>query len=200
MGLVGVGVFGLYLAGLGGAMYLLAAQMFSTGALFLISGMLYARRGSFELSAYGGLAKSAPALAALTLFATFASVGVPGLSNFPGEFMSLLGAFQRSAWLGGFATLAVVAAGVYGVNMYQRLYQVDAKEDVREVGGLELVALIPLILGILWFGLFPQPHLERIQTQAARVPTYDAPMMTAPAAPAAEPPAPAPSEGAEDGH
>lgn len=195
MGLVGVGVFGLYLAGLSGAMYLLAAQMFSTGALFLISGMLYARRGSFEPSAYGGLAKSAPALAALTLFATFASIGVPGLSNFPGEFMSLLGAFQRSAWLGGFATLAVVAAGVYGVNMYQRLYQVDAYADVREVGGLELVALIPLILGILWFGLFPYPHLARIQTQAARVPTYDAPMMAAPVAPAA-----APSEGTEDGH
>ena len=135
MGIVGVGVFGLYLTGLGGAMYLLAAQMLSTGALFLISGMLYSRRNSFELSEYGGLAKSAPALAALTLFAMFASIGVPGLSNFPGEFMSLLGAFERSAWLGGFATLAVIAAGVYGVNMYQRLYQVDAKEDVREVGG-----------------------------------------------------------------
>jgi len=195
MGIVGVGVFGMYLAGLSGAMYLLAAQMLSTGGLFLISGMLYARRGSFELSRYGGLAKSAPALAALTLFVTFASIGVPGLSNFPGEFMSLLGAFERNVWLGGFATLAVIAAGVYGVNMYQRLYQVDAEEDVREVGGLELVALVPLVLGILWFGLFPQPQLARIEAQAVRVPTYDAP-----AAALAAPPAPAPSEESGDGH
>ena len=176
-------------------MYLLAAQMLSTGGLFLISGMLYARRGSFELSRYGGLAKSAPALAALTLFVTFASIGVPGLSNFPGEFMSLLGAFERNVWLGGFATLAVVAAGVYGVNMYQRLYQADAEEDVREVGRLELIALVPLVLGILWFGLFPQPQLARIEAQAVRVPTYDAPAV----APAALP-APAPAEESEDGH
>ncbi len=201
MGIVGVGVFGLYLAGLGGAMYLLAAQMLSTGALFLISGMLYSRRSSFELSEYGGLAKSAPALAALTLFATFASIGVPGLSNFPGEFMSLLGAFERSTWLGGFATLAVIAAGVYGVNMYQRLYQVDAKEDVREVGGLELLALAPLVLGILWFGLFPQPQLERIGAQAARVATYDAPVAsTGPATPPAQTPAAPASSGGDDGH
>ena len=199
MGIVGVGVFGLYLTGLGGAMYLLAAQMLSTGALFLISGMLYSRRNSFELSEYGGLAKSAPALAALTLFVMFASIGVPGLSNFPGEFMSLLGAFERSAWLGGFATLAVIAAGVYGVNMYQRLYQVDAKEDVREVGGLELVALIPLVLGILWFGLFPQPQLERIEAQAVRIPTYDAPAL--PVATQPDPPPAAPVvEGDESGH
>ncbi len=199
MGIVGVGVFGLYLAGLGGAMYLLAAQMLSTGGLFLISGMLYSRRGSFELSEYGGLAKSAPALAALTLFVTFASIGVPGLSNFPGEFMSLLGAFERSAWLGGFATLAVIAAGVYGVNMYGRLYQVDAREDVRELGRLELLALLPLVVGILWFGLFPQPQLARIETQAARVPTYDAPAASASTQPAA-PVSPAASEGDENGH
>jgi NADH-quinone oxidoreductase subunit M len=207
MGIVGVGVFGLYLAGMGGAMYLLAAQMLSTGGLFLISGMLYARRGSFELSAYGGLAKSAPALAALTLFVTFASIGVPGLSNFPGEFLSLLGAFERSALLGSFATLSVVAAGVYGVNMYQRLYQVDAQGDVREVSRLELLALTPLVLGILWFGLFPQPQLARIEAQAVRAPTFDAPAVAAPisgvpesASPGLESPAAAPLEGDEGGH
>ena len=84
MGIVGVGVFGLYLAGLNGAVYLLAAQMLSTGGLFLISGMLYARRGSFEMSEYGGLAKSAPALAALTLLVTVCqhwSAGVVELSG-----------------------------------------------------------------------------------------------------------------------
>ena len=205
MGIVGVGVFGLYLSGLNGAVYLLAAQMLSTGGLFLISGMLYARRGSFELSEYGGLAKSAPALAALTLLVTFASIGVPGLSNFPGEFMSLLGAFERNAWLGGFATLAVIAAGVYGVNMYQRLYQVDAKEKVRDLGGLELTVLLPFVIGILVFGLIPQPGFSRIETQAARITTFDTsvaePVSLAPRNPdAASEPAAVPAEGGESGH
>ncbi len=205
MGIVGVGVFGLYLSGLNGAVYLLAAQMLSTGGLFLISGMLYARRGSFELSEYGGLAKSAPALAALTLLVTFASIGVPGLSNFPGEFMSLLGAFERNAWLGGFATLAVIAAGVYGVNMYQRLYQVDAKEKVRDLGGLELTVLLPFVIGILVFGLIPQPGFSRIETQAARITTFDTsvaePVSLAPGNPdAASEPAAAPAERGESGH
>ena len=126
---------------------------------------------------------------------------MPGLANFPGEFLSLLGAFERSALLGSFATLSVVAAGVYGVNMYQRLYQVDAQEDVREVNRLELVALTPLVLGILWFGLFPQPQLARIETQAVRAPAFDAPAVAAPVslAPSASPGLESP-EGDEGGH
>lgn len=169
MGIVGVGVFGLYLAGLNGAVYLLAAQMLSTGGLFLITGMLYARRGSFELSEYGGLAKSAPALAAVTLFTIFASIGVPGLANFPGEFLSLMGAFQSSPLLGAFATLSVIAAGVYGVNLYQRLYQGEAQAGARDLGGLEALILAPLLTAILWFGLFPHPQLARIDVQAQEV-------------------------------
>lgn len=196
MGIVGVGVFGMYLAGLNGAMYLLAAQMLSTGGMFLISGMLYKRRGSFELSEYGGLARPAPMLAAVTLFVTFASIGVPGLSNFPGEFMSLLGAFERSAWLGGFATLSVIAAGVYGVNLYQRLYQGPMQHEVRDLGRLELVILTPLIIGILWFGVFPQPHMSRIETQAARVATFDGVI----AAPVSEPSAAPAAAEEQDGH
>jgi len=169
MGIVGVGIFALHIAGLNGAVYLLAAQMLSTGGLFLISGMLYARRGSFDLDDYGGLAKSAPALAAVTLFVVFASIGVPGLSNFPGEFMSLMGAFQRNPWLGGFATLSVIAAGVYGVNMYQRLYQGEPRLSAPDLGRLETLVLAPLLIGILAFGIFPYTGLSRIELQAQRV-------------------------------
>jgi NADH-quinone oxidoreductase subunit M len=168
MGIVGVGVFGLYLAGLNGAIYLLAAQMLSTGGLFLITGMLYARRETFDLAAYGGLARSAPGLAAVTLFTLFASIGVPGLANFPGEFMSLMGAFQRSPLLGGVATLSVIAAGVYGVNLYQRLFQGEAELQTRELRWGEAALLAPLLSAILWFGLFPQPQLARIDVHAQR--------------------------------
>ncbi len=166
MGIVGVGIFGLNIAGLNGAIYLLAAQMVSTGGLFLLSGMLYERRGSFELDDYGGLAKGAPALAAITLFVMFASIGVPGLGNFPGEFMALMGAFQTAPYIAGFATLAVIAAGVYGVNMYQRLYQGEQKGEVWDMGRLELLILAPLLAGIVWLGVTPQPQLERIERQS----------------------------------
>lgn len=171
MGIVGVGIFGLHLAGLNGAIFLLAAQMLSTGGLFLISGMLYERRHSFDLDRFGGLAKSAPALASLSLFVVFAAIGVPGLGNFPGEFLSLLGAYQHHPWLGGLATLSVIAAGVYGVNLYQRLFQGEEREATRELGALEAFALIPLIAGILWLGLAPAPQLERIQNQSQLIVT-----------------------------
>ncbi|MEJ2665808.1 MAG: NADH-quinone oxidoreductase subunit M [Deinococcales bacterium] len=166
MGIVGVGIFGLHLAGLNGAIFLLAAQMLSTGGLFLVSGMLYQRRHSFDLDRFGGLAKSAPALAALSLFVLFTFIGVPGLANFPGEFLSLLGAYQHHPWLAAAATLSVVAAGVYGVNFYQRLYQGQEHEATHEIGTLEAFALIPLIAGILWLGIFPSPQLQRIQVQS----------------------------------
>ncbi len=170
MGIVGVGIFGLQLAGLSGAVFLLAAQMLSTGGMFLISGMLYERRQTFDLDAYGGIAKTAPALAALSLFVLFTSIGVPGLANFPGEFMSLMGTFQAGgAWTlfwTVLATTSVIAAGVYGVNLYQRLYQGQAGEAVPDLRSLEVVVLVPIIAGILWFGLNPAPQLQRIEVQS----------------------------------
>src|SRR5690606_37520357 len=166
MGIVAVGVFGLHAAGMTGAVYLLAAQMLSTGGLFVVSGMLYARRRSFDVDAYGGLAKSAPALSALTLFMIFAFIGVPGLANFPGEFLSLLGAYQGAPVVAVVATLAVIGAGVYGVNVYQRLFLGQPRDAVRDVGPVELYVLVPFVAGILWLGLAPAPQLERIEAQS----------------------------------
>ncbi len=166
MGIIGVGLFGLHLAGLNGAIYFLAAQMVSTSALFLVAGMLWHRRRSFLLRDYGGLAKGAPALAAVSLFLIFAYIGVPGLSNFPGEFMSLLGAFQSSPLPAAFATLAVIAAGVYGVNLYQRLFQGSTTVPTRDLGALELYVLVPFIAGVLWLGVSPAPQLRQIEQQA----------------------------------
>ncbi|MEZ4607768.1 MAG: proton-conducting transporter membrane subunit [Deinococcales bacterium] len=134
MGIIAAGIFSLHITGLNGGVYLLAAQMASTSALFLLSGMLYERQKSFDLKAYGGMAKSAPLFAALSLFIIFASIGVPGLSNFPGEFLSLVGAFQQQPYLGALAALAVIVAGVYGVNLYQRLFQAEQKVALAEMG------------------------------------------------------------------
>lgn len=166
MGIIGVGIFGLHIAGLSGGIYFLAAQMLSTGALFLVAGMLYERRKSFRLSDYGGLAKSAPALAGVALFLIFAYIGVPGLSNFPGEFMSLLGGFQNAPWPAAFATLAVIAAGVYGVNVYQRIFQGPTTLPTRDLNPLELVVLAPFVAGVLWIGVSPAAQLKQIESQA----------------------------------
>ena len=167
MGVVALGVFSLTPLGGSGAMFLLAAQMLSTGALFLIAGMLHERTGGFDFARYGGLAKGAPALAAVTLFALFAAIGVPGLSNFPGEFLALAGGFAASPWLGGVAALgSVVAAGVYGVNTYQRLYQGPPGERRADLRASEVLVVAPLIAGILWLGLAPAPQLERIDASA----------------------------------
>ncbi|MDT3681381.1 MAG: NADH-quinone oxidoreductase subunit M [Truepera sp.] len=166
MGIIGVGVFGMHLSGLNGAMYFLAAQMISTGGLFLIFGMLYHRRRSYDMADYGGLARSAPALAAFSLFLIFTFIGVPGLSNFPGEFTSLLGSFQATPWPAAIATLTVIVAGVYGVNLYQKLYQGPTDVRVPDLDVLEMYVLLPVVVGVLWFGLLPAPHMERIETQA----------------------------------
>lgn len=166
MGIIGVGIFGMHLAGLNGAMYFLAAQMVSTGGLFLVGGMLYHRRRSFDLADYGGIAKSAPALAALGLLTIFAFIGVPGLSNFPGEFMSLMGAFQNAPWPAAIATLAVIAAGVYGVNLYQRVFQGPSDVRVKDLDGLEMYVLLPVVVGVLWFGVMSAPQMQRIEAQS----------------------------------
>jgi NADH-quinone oxidoreductase subunit M len=166
MGIVGVGVFGLHITGLSGAMFLLAAQMLSTGGLFFISALLYERKKSFDLNDYGGLAKSAPALAAISLFILFTSIGVPGLANFPGEFMSLMGGFQTQPVLASLATLSVIAAGVYGVNLFQRLFQAEQKQATHDVNENEVFLLLPIILGILWLGLNPNVAFKQIEPQS----------------------------------
>jgi NADH-quinone oxidoreductase subunit M len=171
MGFVGVGVFALQITGLNGSIYLYAAQMLTTGGLFLLSGMLHQRRDTFHLPAFGGLARSAPALAGVMLFVIFASIGVPGLANFPGEFLSLLGAFMHTPFAAVVATLAVIAAGVYGVNLYQRLFQGSEERPTRELSAAEILVLIPIILGVLWLGLVPAPQLERIGIQSAVITT-----------------------------
>lgn len=185
MGIVGAGVFALELTGSNGAMYLLAAQMLSTGGMFLLSGMLHARTASFDLASFGGLAGSAPALAAVSLFVLFASIGVPGLANFPGEFLSLLGAFQASTVAGVVATSAVVAAAVYGVNLYQEVYQGRQEHRVADLGSLEVLVLVPIIAGILWLGLAPAPQLQRIEAQALLA--GSGPLVTGPASLVAAP-------------
>jgi NADH-quinone oxidoreductase subunit M len=168
MGLVAVGLFSLHLAGQSGAMALLAAQMVTTSGLFLVAGMLHARRGSFELDAYGGLAKAAPAFAALSLVVLFGGIGVPGLANFPGEFLAVLGAFAASPLAATLAVLAAIGAGALGVNLFQRVFQGEAKgAPTHDLSPLEVAVLVPIVAATLWLGVAPAANLTAFEAEAA---------------------------------
>ena len=101
------------------------------------------------------------------LFILLASIGVPGLANFPGEFLSLLGVFQQNPYLAILACGAIVAAGVYGVNLYQRLYQGEEKSPLAEMKFREAAVLAPLLIMIIYLGLLPYKHLQDIEVQAS---------------------------------
>ena len=165
MGVVAVGLFSLHLAGKSGSMALLTAQMVTTGGLFLLSGMLYERRKTFDLSAYGGMARSAPAFAAITLVVLFASIGVPGLANFPGEFLALLGAYQAAPVAAVVALLAVIAAGALGVNLYQRLFHGEGSGLVADITPLEIAVVAPILALTLWLGIAPASHLKTFEAE-----------------------------------
>jgi len=165
MGVVAVGLFSLHLAGRSGSMALLAAQMVTTGGLFLITGMLYERRKTFDLAAYGGLARSAPAFAGISLVVLFASIGVPGLANFPGEFLALLGAYQASPAAAVVAVLAVIAAGALGVNLYQRLFHGEGGEGVADIKPLEIAVVAPILVLTLWLGIAPATNLKTFEAE-----------------------------------
>lgn len=165
MGVVAIGLFSLHLAGKSGSMALLAAQMVTTGGLFLISGMLYERRQTFDIAAYGGMARSAPAIAGVTLVVLFASIGVPGLANFPGEFLALLGAYQAAPAAALVALLAVIAAGALGVNLYQRLFHGEGAERVLDITPLEIVVIAPILVLTLWLGVAPAANLKTFEAE-----------------------------------
>jgi NADH-quinone oxidoreductase subunit M len=165
MGVVAVGLFSLHLAGKSGSMALLSAQMVTTGGLFLISGMLYERRKTFDLQAYGGMARSAPAFAGITLVVLFASIGVPGLANFPGEFLALFGAYQAAPAAAVVALLAVIAAGALGVNLYQRLFHGEGSERVADISPLEMAVVAPILALTLWLGVAPASNLKTFEAE-----------------------------------
>ena len=131
----------------------------STGALFLIVGMLYERRHTRLIAEYGGLWRVAPALCALFLVVSLSSLGLPGLNGFVGEFLILLGAFQVNRLVAVLATAGIIFAAVYLLWMYQRVcFGEVTREENRRVADLtprEWVVLTPVLVFIVWIGVYP---------------------------------------------
>ena len=188
LGFVMLGLSALTAEAASGAVLQMVNHGISTGALFLMVGYLYERTHTRDLAAYGGLAKVAPAIAATFLVITLSSIGLPGTNGFVGEFLILIGTFTSKEIAGG-PTLAVIAAtgvilgAVYMLWMYQRVFwgpeRKAASHGVADLDAREWFTIAPLIVAIVWIGLYPQPLLaavkEPVDAFVARVSKPEAP-------------------------
>lgn len=177
LGFVMLGIFALTQQGLAGGVLQMINHGLSTGALFLIVGMLYERRHTREMNAYGGIWKVMPVLGALTLIVMLSSAGLPGLNGFVGEFTILLGAFGsqvlNSPYFAGAATIGVILAAVYLLVMFERVFlgpvRVEANLWLKDLNAREVITLLPLLVLIFWIGLYPAPFFNLINPSVERL-------------------------------
>jgi NADH-quinone oxidoreductase subunit M len=179
LGFVMLGIWGLTLQSVQGALMVMIAHGLSTGALFLLIGMLYERRHSRDIAAFGGIARSVPILSLLLTLVAFSSIGLPGLNGFIGEFLVLLGSYGRYPWATGIATTVVIFAAAYLLWAIGRMIygKVDKPENetMHDLSLRELIVLAPLVLGIVWMGLYPAPLLRRTEGSARQLIEYAQP-------------------------
>jgi NADH-quinone oxidoreductase subunit M len=166
LGFVVLGLFAGSNIGVQGAVLQMVNHGLSTGALFLLVGMLYDRRHTRAIADFGGLARTMPAYAALFLIITFSSIGVPGTNGFVGEFLVLLGTFvtHGRTWFGVIAATGVILAAVYMLWMVQRVFFGSIRhvenERLLDLSAREVVVLLPIVALVFVIGLFPKPFLE----------------------------------------
>jgi NADH-quinone oxidoreductase subunit M len=173
LGFVILGIFAFNSQGLDGAVLQMVNHGLSTGALFLLVGMIYDRRHTRLIADYGGVAKVMPMFAAFFLVVSLSSIGLPGLNGFIGEFLALLGAFQALPTFAVIAALGVILAAVYMLWMYQRVMfgEVVQEENrhLRDLNLREVVVLVPIVLVIVWIGMYPQPFLTRMAASTSLI-------------------------------
>jgi len=176
LGFVVLGIFSFTQAGLNGAMFVMLAHGVSTGALFMLTGVLHERRHTYEISEFGGLAAPMPIYAASFLFIVLASVGLPLLNGFIGEFLVLTGAFQDRAVYGIIAATGVIWSAGYLLWMYQRVFYGKVTHAVNnslsDISGFEKAAVWPCAAAALVMGVAPILWLGAIDpaVQAALTP------------------------------
>jgi len=167
LGFVVLGIFALTAQGLQGGVLQMVNHGLTTGALFLLVGMIYERRHTREIGQFGGLATVMPRYAGVFLFIAFASIGLPGLNGFIGEFFVLVGSYLSLPGYAVAAALGVVLAAVYLLWAYQRMFTgpitVEENRGLRDIGVRETLILAPIIALVLFLGIYPRPALDRIQ-------------------------------------
>ena len=175
LGFAVLGIFALNLQGIQGALVLMIAHGVSTPMLFFLLGMLYERTHSYEIEDFGGLAASIPIFALMLVFAALASIGLPGTGGFVSEFLVLMGTFRVQPWMAVIAATGVIFAAFYMLPMVQRtVFNALTKRSNRTIPDLnarEIGLLMPLVVIILWLGVYPAPVLDRMEPTVTRLVT-----------------------------
>jgi NADH-quinone oxidoreductase subunit M len=163
MGFVLLGVFAWNQWALHGAVLQMIAHGVSTSALFMIVGALQERIHTRDMEHMGGLAAVAPRMAAMGMFFAIASLGLPGLGNFVGEFLVLLGAYRVNVVVTVLSALGLITAAVYSLILVQQAFHGENKHRlaIADLSGREMTALFALVVAAVWLGLYPQPIIDR---------------------------------------
>ncbi|MEO5970643.1 MAG: NADH-quinone oxidoreductase subunit M [Bdellovibrionia bacterium] len=173
MGYVIVGLFSLNEIAVTGSYYQMLNHGISTGALFLLVGMIYERRHTREISAFGGITKVMPLFAVIFMIATLSSIALPGTNGFVGEFLILLGAWKTSPILTAIATLGVIFGAIYMLWMFQRVMFGPLKDEqnqkLKDLNFRELLVLAPLVVAIFGMGIFPNFFFEKLEPSIHRL-------------------------------
>ncbi|MEJ7758937.1 MAG: NADH-quinone oxidoreductase subunit M [Gemmatimonadaceae bacterium] len=170
LGFVMLGIFALTLQSVQGSLMIMISHGISTGALFLLIGMIYERKHSRQIESYGGIARVVPIFAALLTLVALSSIGLPGTNGFIGEFLVLIGSFKPFPIFTIVATTGVIFAAVYLLWALQRILfnPLDRKENERipDLNWREIGLMTPLVVVIIWLGVYPAPVLRRMEMAA----------------------------------
>ncbi len=175
LGFVMLGIFSLNAQGLQGGLLQMVNHGLSTGALFLLVGVLYERRHTREMDQFGGVWKLMPLYGTITLIVSLSSMGLPGLNGFVGEFVILQGAFAHNWIWAAFAASGVILAAIYILMMFQKIFLGESRDSANaKLAGQplrwhELLALSPLLLLIFWIGLYPAPFFDAMHAAVNNV-------------------------------
>ncbi len=172
MGFITLGLFALNQHGLEGGILQMINHGVVTGALFLAIGMVYERTHTREIAAYGGLASTMPVFAGFFLLFTLAAVGLPGTNGFIGEFLILLGGFERQPWVAVVAASGLILGAWYMLWLYQRVFFNGIKEQMTGLAELnlrEILTLLPMVVLVFWIGLYPNALLSFLHVSVAHL-------------------------------
>ncbi|HUS61841.1 MAG TPA: NADH-quinone oxidoreductase subunit M, partial [Acidimicrobiales bacterium] len=175
LGFIVLGTFAFTTQGLSGGVLQMVNHGVSTGALFLLVGMIYDRRHTRQIAELRGLQKAAPVMAAVFTVVMLSSIGLPGLNGFVGEFLILIGTFVTHRWWAVVGAAGVILSAIYMLWAYQRVFHGEPDEDNASMPDMtwrEKATMAPLIVLIVFLGVYPKPLLDRINPSVERLITH----------------------------